>query len=186
MQNKGTVGNEEWLADNDISKSTESRNTSASRASYWMIPQTGFEFCSHLYVPSHRAGVCDLVSRQKPTYNSEVGTVELRKKLVSRLNWMWHERKGSDKYYGGQEICLKVMCSCFVARKLELKSRLNSYDLYNSEQKSQAQFLFRLNENDSTSCLLEFLWGFNVVMHKSTWKYPSTLVCAHKRCLPGG
>lgn len=65
--------------------------------------------------------------------------------------------KDTDKYYRKQEVCLTVMSSCFVVERLEFKSRLNNYEFCNSEQNSQAQFLFRLNDNNNITCLIVFL-----------------------------
>ena len=64
------------------------------------------------------------------------------------------------------------MSSCFVVERLEFKARLNNYEFCNSEQNSQAQFLFRLNDNNNITCLIVFLWELNEIMHKSTWKCP--------------
>ena len=67
------------------------------------------------------------------------------------------------------------MSSCSVVEWLEFKARLNSYEYCNSEQSSQAQFLFRWNKNNNTTCLIVFLWELNEVMHKSPWKQSCNL-----------
>lgn len=64
-------------------------------------------------------------------------------------------KKNTEKYY--RILCLQVMSSCFVVERLEFKARLNSYEYCNSEQSSQAQFLFRWNKKNNTTCLIVFL-----------------------------